>query len=483
LSERTIQYGLLPAVLLVVLVVKVWLAFQYRVPIWDAYVYLSNARGFLLGRGPYELYSSSVELLRPPLFPYIISLLWRVTGVNYYTADVVQPVFTVAAAYVFFLLLRRMFGPKPALVGSILLLASPVVFQWTDRILVHGVGLFFIVTSFYFLYRGINGEPRYLPFSGGALAFATLTRYPILVLVPVFAVILLWLLSVSIRKRKRYPWLEVGAMVLFFVLAWTPWLFWNYKFTGDPFASLWAGFASGAETGAPEPWYFYIVNMPVLLGVVGTILLLVGLLDRGLLKDKGKFVLVLWIVAFFLSFTLIVNKQTRFYIEWAPPLACFAALGFYKLESRMPSRTKILAWILIGLWLFATFYPAVNAGLSDSRVDEQAVGSYNELEAVSAWIKVNSAQTDIGATDFAPALSFETDHHFYDVGYIQSTASAEGLTADQFMSQLGVRIVVIRPIHDLSLVQKLKNDPNYTIAKEFPTWTIFWFNCSNCTKL
>jgi hypothetical protein len=481
-SDWFIQYVLLPALLLAVLSVKLSIALQYHVPIWDSYVYLSNARGFLLGRGPYDPHHF-FELLRPPLFPLTIAQVWLGTGVNYDAAAIIQPIFTAAAAYVFFLLMKRLFGVKPALVGSLFLLSAPVVFLWTNQILVHGEDLFFLITAVYLLWRGINGEAKYLPFSGGALALATLTRYTILVMVPVFVIMLAWLFVASRRNMVRYPWREVFSMILVFVLVWAPWLLWNYRYVGDPFASLFTGFSAGALVGGQEVWYFYIVNVPTLLGAVGSVLLLVGLLDKSIFKDKGKLFLLAWIVIFFLAHTIIQNKDTRFYLEWAPPLVGFAALGVSRIEARMPSKTKILGWAMIALWLFATFYPAVNASLNDARTDEFAVGSYDEFIAVGTWINANTAHTDIGATDFAPALSFQTDRLFYDMYYIQTTAGARGLSIDQFMTQLGVNLIVLRPIHDPNLIQTLGKDSNFALVKQFQTWVIFRFSCSNCTRL
>jgi hypothetical protein len=482
LSERFKQYVLFPALLLAVLAAKLWIALQYKVPVWDSYVYLSNARGFLLGRLPYDPYHF-FELLRPPLFPLTIAQLWLGTGVNYAAAAIIQPVFTVAAAYVFFLLMKRMFGVKPALVGSLFLLSAPVVFLWTNQILVHGEDLFFLVTAVYLLWRGINGEAKYLPYSGGALALATLTRYTILVIIPIFVIMLVWLLVSSRRSMVSYPWREVVYMLLIFALVWAPWLWWNYRYVGDPFASLLTGFSSGALVGGQEVWYFYFVNVPALLGIVGSVLLLVGLLDKSIFKDKGKLFLLAWIVIFLLAHTIIQNKDTRFYLEWAPPLVGFAALGVSRIEARMPSKTKILGWAMIALWLFATFYPAVNASLNDARTDEFAVGSYDEFIAVGTWINANTAHTDIGATDFAPALSFQTDRLFYDMYYIQTTAGARGLSIDQFMTQLGVNLIVLRPIHDPNLIQTLGKDSNFALVKQFQTWVIFRFSCSNCTRL
>ena len=113
-----------------------------------------------MGRSPNDPYHF-FELLRPPLVPYIIALVWTVIGVSYNAAALIQPIFTVASAFVFFLLLKEMFGLKPAFIGSLLLLVAPEIFFWTNQILVHGEVLFFMITAYYFLWRGVHGRGRY----------------------------------------------------------------------------------------------------------------------------------------------------------------------------------------------------------------------------------------------------------------------------------------------------------------------------------
>jgi len=478
LSERVIEYVLLPALLLTVLAVKVWLSLQYRMSIWDAYVYLANAQGFLMGRTPNDPYHF-FELLRPPLVPYIIALVWAVTGVSYNAAALIQPIFTVASAFVFFLLLKEMFGLKPAFIGSLLLLVAPEIFFWTNQILVHGEVLFFMITAYYFLWRGVHGRGRYsLQLAAGAVALATLTRYTIVLFVPVFLLILLPVLVVSYRRRKEYSWIDVGVMGLIFLLVWMPWLAWNYMYTMNTLASVLAGvqFLSGNV----EPWYFYIVNMSELLTIPGCILLLVGLVDWKTIRDKARLFLLLWLVVFFAFSSLIQHKEIRYILDYAPPLVAFATLGVCRIIGRLPSKTKILGWILVALWLTASFYPAVNNSLSDARYMEVSYGSYGEFMTVAGWVVANTNSTTIGATDIPTALSFQTDRNFYSLEYLTNTAQDRGMTKDQLMSDVGVTFVVVTTNSDYA--GSFTHDPNVILAKRFPTYLVYTFNCLNCTK-
>lgn len=477
LSESQIEILLFPGALLLVLIVKLWLSLQYRISIWDSYVYLLNARTFFFARPLSQ--SSFFELLRPPAFPYIISLIWHFTGVSYFAAAYISPIYTIASAFIFYLLLKKMFGLKPAFVGGLLLAIAPEVFLWTNQILVHGEVLFFIVAAVYFLWRGIQNNDKYsLPLAGGALALATLTRYTILLLVPVFLVILIVFFFESSRKRLKYPWANVCSMALVFVIAWIPWLIWNYQVAGNPLASLLAGLQF--ISGSAEPWYFFIVNMPLLLTVPGCALLVIGLIDSKTVKDRGRLVLLFWLATFFIFSSIIQHKETRYIIDFAPPLVAFATLGICRIEAKLPSRTKIVAWILIAIWLSATFYPAVSSSFVDAKNRELDYGSYGEFVTLSNWVIANTNKTTIAATDIPTALSFQTDRYFYSIEYLLSAAQERRMPVNQLMSDVGVKILIIRKLSDYETM--FAHNPSATPAKQFPSYLVYTFNCLNCTK-
>jgi hypothetical protein len=468
---------LLLVLLIVVLNLKIWFAFQYRIGIWDGYSYLLNARRFLYGYDPYIFF----EILRPPLVPYLINLAWSVTGENIYIAEVLQPIFAIAGAGVLYSLLKRMFGYKPAFIASLYLLSIPELFVSTNLILVHGEGLFFVTASVYFLWRAIKGETEFYPAATGALALATLARYTSLAFVIFFALVLgahYWkpLKSFFLRhktdKIQSYLWIKVALLV--FVACWIPWLVWNAaNVGGDPFASLKAALL--ASTPTDTQWYFYIVNLPVFLGIPASALLIIGLIDKKNFRDKARLMLLLWIGVFLILHSAISDRQTRFYIEWAPPLAAFVALGVSRLEERLPSKAKILGWMLIAIWLGGSYVVAVNTALYTSPFSLANqygfIRNYDEFMHVVSWVDAHTNHTTIGATDIGPFLCYYSNRLFYDMSWIAQESGARGITMIQFMKQIGVKVIVVRSDYINAVNLYTYND--LILLQSFPDYLIF----------
>ena len=468
---------LLLVLLIVVLNLKIWFAFQYRIGIWDGYSYLLNARRFLYGYDPYIFF----EILRPPLVPYLINLAWSVTGENIYIAEVLQPIFAVAGAAVLYSLLRRMFGYKPAFIASLYLLSIPELFVSTNLILVHGEGLFFVTASVYLLWRAIKGETEFYPAATGALALATLARYTSLAFVIFFALVLgahYWKPLKSFFPRQKtnqihsYLWIKVALLV--FVACWIPWLVWNAaNVGGDPFASLKAALL--ASTPTDTQWYFYIVNLPVFLGIPASALLIIGLIDKKNFRDKARLMLLLWIGVFLILHSAISDRQTRFYIEWAPPLAAFVALGVSRLEERLPSKAKILGWMLIAIWLGGSYVVVVNTALYTSPFSLANqygfIRNYDEFMHVVSWVDAHTNHTTIGATDIGPFLCYYSNRLFYDMSWIAQESAARVITMVQFMKQIGVKVIVVRSDYINAVNLYTYND--LILLQSFPDYLIF----------
>lgn len=475
-NDRSVSILLL-IFLIVILNVKVWFAFQYRIGIWDGYSYLLNARRFLYGFDPYIFF----EILRPPLVPYLINLAWSITGENIYIAEVIQPIFAIAGAAVLYSLLKRMFDAKLALIASLFLLSIPELFVSTNLILVHGEGIFFLTASLYLLWRALNGQDEFYPAATGTLALATLARYTNMVFVVFFGLVLaahywepiqVFLHSPRVKQVRSFLWLKVSLLV--FISIWVPWLIWNAANAGgNPFASLEAGLLASNPTDTQ--WYYYFVNLPGFLGIPAVILLAIGLFDRKNLKEKPRILLVIWIGLFFLIHSVLSNRQTRFYIEWAPPLAAFVALGVTRLQERLPSKTKILGWFLIAIWLGGSYMVAVNSALYTSpfSITNQYgfIRNYDEFMHVVSWVDSHTNHTTIGATDIGPFLSYYSNRLFYDVYWLAQESASKGISMVQFMKQVGVKIIVVRS--DYITAVNLYNYKELVLAQAFPDYLIF----------
>jgi hypothetical protein len=146
-------------------------------------------------------------------------------------------------------------------------------------------------------------------------------------------------------------------------------------------------------------------------------------------------------------------------------------LGTARILQHIPSRSKILAWTLIALWLAGTFWTATAVSLSDVYVQEASVGSYAELMQVAGWVSANTNLTEIGATDISPYLMYTTQRMFFSTYWISMQSGSMGLTPDGLMKELNVSIVVVK----ITYAQQngLMLDPNLSVIKMFTHFIIF----------
>ncbi|MFT4326866.1 MAG: hypothetical protein ACMXYK_05160 [Candidatus Woesearchaeota archaeon] len=180
---------------------------------WDEPVYLSNARSLL-----YE--SHHEETFRFPLLSMFIAGVWFFTGESIIVAQISMSIISLLTLLVFFLLLKTLFSSGFALYGTFLFALSSQFLLWFTRIYTDVLGMFFVISSLYFLVkvyetsRVLNRKSKkkvrgeflqqrlvfYVSFSGalGALAFLTRLSTIIPVLLCAFFVLL------SIKSVKLF---------------------------------------------------------------------------------------------------------------------------------------------------------------------------------------------------------------------------------------------------------------------------------------
>jgi hypothetical protein len=375
-----------------------------------------------------------------------------------------------------------MFNPKTGLVAALFFLSISEVFVDTNLILVQGVGSFFLISTIYFLWRAVKGEPEFFPLAGGTLALATLVDYTNLVLL-----ILLVGGGAYVWYRWRFRKGEGPSLITSATLAWVllavivfvaillPWVDWNIaNVGGHPLASLQAGLLS-AQIPTSTLGGFYLSNLPGLLGIPGLILLILGLADRRTISVKRRRLLVLWIGAYLICLSIIPNRQYAFYIDWSAPLAAFAALGAIRLEGKVPGRSKVLVWCLIALWLGYSYFVAVNASLyaSPFSLSKQydGVKNYDEFMQVVNWIDANTNHTTIGASDLGPMLSYFSNRLFYNMSWVSGQSNSSGTPIVEYMREIGISLVIVRSTY-LSTIN-FYDYPGLVLVRSFSDYLVF----------
>ncbi len=239
----------------------VTLSLGYMSVQWDEMPHLYG--GLLLTHGQNQLYLTTYGYY-PPLFDLITTGYMQVFGISSVAGRLVSVTFSLLALWVVFELCNRMYGPKNALLASILLGTMPGFF-WVSRItMLETILLVFFTALMFVFYSWITKNSRKaLLLSGIVLGIGILAKYEMAVAAIAMAVSVL-LLS---RKKLKISLAKLAVIVVIAVLVVAPWFLMVYHFNGQTkFQTITYVMQSGAEN---RPSYsnrffspvFYLIEM------------------------------------------------------------------------------------------------------------------------------------------------------------------------------------------------------------------------------
>lgn len=339
----------------------------------------------------------------------------------------VTALFGVGNVLLTYFIARKLFGKKIALLSSLFITIAPLEVRDAHYITTDIPALFFMLLSIYFLLFLIEkGSLKSYVFSGFFIGLAATIRYfPIVILAYPVAVVL------GIKKNNQWFWKSIigGIFILVGVVIGIPFLFINKNgpalFVKDmqDFVLPWYStslsnyvfslasfiFSRGKtilpdiKTALPENFRPYLASyvifkgfgvIPAILGIVGTIFILLKEFRKGLILFVLPFALLVYA-----SFYLHVMYE-RIMIPILPFLAISAAyfiLWIYK-------RTKALV-VLIFLVIISLIIPLIKSSVASVSCGQTSI--YDMSEAFIAQnIDPNSSVA------FLPPVSFPSDPKF-----------------------------------------------------------------------
>ncbi len=276
-----------------------------------------------------------------------------------------------------FLLVSELFGRGPGVVAAVLWALEPSAVGF-DRIAKEdSLALFFLLLSCWLWVKGQTGaergEERWVLYAWGAgVAFAAMMAakyYPhMLGLLAAYYIIF--------RNVPSHRWELLGRRWLVFLivmglsfLVFNPTILlpdtWHemakfssekrighdsYEFMGELYRNQMTAWLGGV------PWTFYYVFMGVKLSLTTLALFLIGLpLVMMRRWGDGRFFLLIWAVLWFMPFTVLGGKFTRYFAMGEPLVLIIAAIGFCGvlgwlgsvLKGSPPARTAVQAGALI----------------------------------------------------------------------------------------------------------------------------------------
>lgn len=370
--------------LIFLLVYAVLLSFDlsYAVLQWDEMPHLCG--GLLLSRGQFQEYIRGYSYY-PPILDIVIAFFFKILGASVFSGRLVPLTFGILSIWCIFEFAYRFYGPRNALLSSILLASMPG-FIWFCRVaLIETTLLFFFSVSLLLFFSWMfTNNIKILFLSGVALGIGILVKYNALVSGLIMLVSIFFLLRERIStKLGKFSLIIIAAVVTFL-----PWVFFTYQiYSSGMFGSwLYAVQEGSAErmlysTRFPVP-IFYLVEMTYPYSDIHPISLPIYVLALAGLgfwfwrrKNADKFCLI-WFFVVYIVFTLIPNRNWRYVTLVFPILAVSAShfilfiwdkakdsLKARKISLRKINITKIVSAVFIFLVATSIFYSSRDAYL------------------------------------------------------------------------------------------------------------------------
>ncbi|MEK6916106.1 MAG: glycosyltransferase family 39 protein [Nanoarchaeota archaeon] len=285
---------------------------------WDESVYIGMGK-YLVSAGNIGLW----EALRPVGLPFVLGLLW-IGGLNIiYTAKLIGLLFSIGCLVMTYLLGKKLFNGKTAIISAMLLFIAPIFFINSSAVLTDIPSLFFALTSIYLFID------KKLFLAGVFAAISFLFRFPQGIL---FVALLI---SQLINKKieKQAIWGFILTLLPFFVFN-----FFMYKNPFIPFTTAYEHQFNAVYSVISNTFLSYLYNLfyyPIWI-IKQNILLLFSLAGiYFIIKDKNKKsnILLMVVLLFTGYFTFIINKQPRFLIIFLPYICILAAHGILQVAN------------------------------------------------------------------------------------------------------------------------------------------------------
>ena len=332
-ASKTNKWRLVLLVFTIVYAVFLLINLGYMTLQWDEMPHMNG--GLLLIRGQTENYLTLYGYY-PPIYDIATTVFYQLFGVSAASGRLAAVAFSLLSIWIVFEFTNRTYGPRTALLSSVLLGTMPGFF-WLSRVaMLETMLIFFFSFILFFFFTWLNNEKdKALILSGLALGVGFLAKYQVLVTG------LVMIVSILLMKRKKRKWRFTKFLIIPLIagLVAAPWMIVLFQAgglnnLGAVVYTMSGGHEERLDYSARFPLpVFYLIEMTwpytdVPVHPVSLPIYILGLLGLCLFawrrKPADKFFLT-WFVVIYVFFTLLTNKQWRYLTPIFPVLAISAA--------------------------------------------------------------------------------------------------------------------------------------------------------------
>ena len=346
-----------------------FLAFTYNlseVPPYhaDENFYVTSTRN-MIDSGDYitPVYNDKKRFAKPIIFYWMVAASYKIFGVNLFSARLVSSFFASLCIPIVYMIARRLFDPKIAVISALLLPGCYLHFQIARWAITDMTLNFFILSAFYFFIRGFQDKSNknisyYFAYICMGIGF--MIKGPIAIIIPALVIggFLITLRNWEELSRLR---LGYGTMILAAVIL--PWFVTMLVIHGNEFKNHILGaelrdrmihdtpfslYYFGVIIRYYLPWSFFFLAalavrfLPILTQPISSpstksyFLFLSGKLKvwYGNIthKDNQAFLFsIIWLVFPLILFTLFRIEHSRYMLPVSAPIAMITAQFFSQL--------------------------------------------------------------------------------------------------------------------------------------------------------
>ncbi|MHB1340727.1 MAG: ArnT family glycosyltransferase [Coriobacteriia bacterium] len=303
-------------------------------------------------RGPFEWLTAPLDLNNPPLYPLLLSVLFRVFGPGMALARGFTAVIGVLTVLYVYLLGKLLYNERIGLVAGAALAVMPGVALVTRNVQVDALMVLLCMAAIYHYARSARDHSDRQALLGGALlGLALSTKLPAVLMLGVLAIWETWRTPGLGWLKKRATWLFAGG----FAALGLPWYLVQVLRPGSVYLASQTALASSAM-GGPTLGQVVVEFGRELMWMVMPLALAVAVVALGymLYKRAAADRLVLVGLAVTAAFYLAFKFHSYYLLPLAPFLALAIGRGVYSLGRRFPRATSVSAVALIAMMVLAT---------------------------------------------------------------------------------------------------------------------------------
>ncbi|MCU0238585.1 MAG: glycosyltransferase family 39 protein [Pyrinomonadaceae bacterium] len=206
----------------------------YNIEFGDTNDYINAANSFLNGT-PYPLQSEFHPMFRPPMFSYLIAVVWLIFPQSILAIKFTQILLHVGTVIIAYKTIYEILKKNtPAFFGAFIVAINPLLAAHTVDFYTEPLHTFLCILAMFLLVKMLKAD-RFMYFAafyaGVVFGLATLTRPAILgVAVLSFLVVA----AVHLKDSQRFRYLIASAILFVSTfLTILPWTYQNYKNTGE----------------------------------------------------------------------------------------------------------------------------------------------------------------------------------------------------------------------------------------------------------